>query len=57
MSRLAYQANVTVDPSQNYQYIDSFGGAFTDAAGINIAAIPSAAQDLLMRSYFAPEGK
>ncbi|KAK7486771.1 hypothetical protein BaRGS_00021918 [Batillaria attramentaria] len=38
------------------QSIIGFGGAFTDSAGINIASLPQAAQDKLIRSYFAPEG-
>ncbi|KAK8724632.1 hypothetical protein OTU49_011181 [Cherax quadricarinatus] len=33
-----------------------FGGAFTDSAGINIATLSAPAQDLLMRSYFGPDG-
>jgi glucosylceramidase len=49
-------ANVTLDPSERHQSIDGFGGAFTDAAGINIASLPPPAQELLMRSYFSKEG-
>lgn len=48
--------NVTLDPSAQYQAIDGFGGAFTDAAGINIASLPQAAQDLLLKSYFSTDG-
>jgi len=49
-------ANITVDCSQQYQGIDGFGGAFTDASGINIANLSSAAQEFLLRSYFSKDG-
>ncbi|KAK7115930.1 lysosomal acid glucosylceramidase-like [Littorina saxatilis] len=38
------------------QTIIGFGGAFTDAAGINIASLPQAAQEKLIQSYFASDG-
>ncbi|XP_071528313.1 lysosomal acid glucosylceramidase-like [Panulirus ornatus] len=38
------------------QTILGFGGAFTDAAGMNMASLSAPAQDLLMRSYFSPAG-
>jgi len=38
-----------VDASIQYQSIIGFGGAFTDAAGINIAKLSRPAQDLLLR--------
>jgi len=38
------------------QTIHGFGGAFTDAAGINIATLPDAAQKNLIASYFSNEG-
>ncbi|KAK7115931.1 lysosomal acid glucosylceramidase-like [Littorina saxatilis] len=38
------------------QSIIGFGGAFTDAAGINIASLPLAVQDKLLESYFTSEG-
>lgn len=47
---------VTFNFSETYQKIDGFGGAFTDAAGINIASLPTGAQENLIRSYFSPEG-
>jgi glucosylceramidase len=52
----AEQLNITLDSTQQYQYIDGFGGAFTDAAGINIAALPQSAQDFLLKSYFSSDG-
>ncbi|XP_059139428.1 lysosomal acid glucosylceramidase-like [Physella acuta] len=38
------------------QTIIGFGGAFTDAAGINIASLPQPAQDNLINSYYSKEG-
>ncbi|KAL5005208.1 hypothetical protein ScPMuIL_018664 [Solemya velum] len=42
--------------NQSYQTILGFGGAFTDAAGINIKSLSPKAQDKLLHSYYAPEG-
>ncbi|XP_021368605.1 glucosylceramidase-like [Mizuhopecten yessoensis] len=39
-----------------YQNIKGFGGAFTDAAGINIDSLSTKAQDNLLRSYFHSSG-
>lgn len=47
---------VYVDRSKRYQTIQGFGGAFTDAAGINIAQLPAAAQEKLLRAYFSSDG-
>ncbi|KAK7085976.1 hypothetical protein SK128_000067, partial [Halocaridina rubra] len=33
-----------------------YGTAFTDSAGLNVVQLSQAAQDKLLRSYFAPEG-
>ncbi|KAG8230905.1 hypothetical protein J437_LFUL002937 [Ladona fulva] len=46
----------TVDRTIRYQKVIGFGGAMTDAAGINIASLSEGAQDLLLRSYFSEEG-
>ncbi|XP_069940551.1 putative glucosylceramidase 4 [Cherax quadricarinatus] len=47
---------VTLDRGNTIQTMIGFGGAFTDATGINVNSLPTEAQDLLLRSYFAPEG-
>ncbi|XP_060535919.1 lysosomal acid glucosylceramidase-like [Cylas formicarius] len=44
------------DLDTTYQEIIGFGGAFTDAAGINIALLPADAQDKLLESYFGKDG-
>ncbi|XP_054713189.1 lysosomal acid glucosylceramidase-like [Uloborus diversus] len=48
--------NITVDPSKQYQFILGFGGAFTDAAGINVKSLPDNLQELLFNSYFSQSG-
>ncbi|KAK4037055.1 Glucosylceramidase [Daphnia magna] len=47
---------ITVNASKTYQAIIGFGGAFTDAAGINIAKLSFPAQELLLSSYFGTLG-
>ncbi|CAL1536498.1 unnamed protein product [Lymnaea stagnalis] len=42
--------------NETRQTIIGFGGAFTDAAGINIAKLPSEAQDKLINSYYSKDG-
>ena len=48
---------LTPDETQKNQTIIGFGGAFTDAAGINIAKLSSGAQQNLISAYFGPEGE
>nr|CAD7448937.1 unnamed protein product [Timema bartmani] len=45
-----------VSRSTEYQAVVGFGGAFTDAAGINILSLSTQAQYNLLKSYFSPEG-
>lgn len=33
-----------------------FGGAFTDAAGINILSLDEEAAENLLKSYYSPQG-
>ncbi|KAK3924976.1 Lysosomal acid glucosylceramidase [Frankliniella fusca] len=47
---------LTVNRSETYQSVSGFGGAFTDSFGINLVALPDEAQELLLRSYFSPDG-
>uniref|UniRef100_A0A914VCT6 Glucosylceramidase n=2 Tax=Plectus sambesii TaxID=2011161 RepID=A0A914VCT6_9BILA len=54
--KLVVQKPVSIDPSVRMQTILGFGGAFTDAAGINIASLDSATQEFLMQSYYGPNG-
>ncbi|XP_069690289.1 uncharacterized protein [Periplaneta americana] len=45
-----------VDTSRRYQEIYGFGGAMTDAAGLNIATLSKATQETLIRQYFGSKG-
>jgi glucosylceramidase len=45
-----------VDPNITYQFIIGFGGAFTDAAAINLHSLQKDLQDNLLDSYFGPSG-
>ncbi|XP_074118302.1 lysosomal acid glucosylceramidase [Sminthopsis crassicaudata] len=47
---------LSLRPDQQFQKIKGFGGAMTDAAALNILALTRPAQDLLLKSYFSPEG-
>ncbi|CAH1798081.1 unnamed protein product [Owenia fusiformis] len=46
----------TVFKNHTFQRILGFGGAFTDAAGINIASLSADTQTNLLKSYYSPEG-
>ena len=43
------KAKITIDAEQKHQTMLGFGGAFTDAAGINIANLPAKLQETLLR--------
>ncbi|XP_007525464.1 lysosomal acid glucosylceramidase isoform X1 [Erinaceus europaeus] len=47
---------LTLQPDEKFQKIKGFGGAMTDAAGLNILGLSPTARDLLLRSYFSEEG-
>ncbi|KAK8404905.1 hypothetical protein O3P69_001480 [Scylla paramamosain] len=47
---------VKVEHGEGYQKIIGFGGAFTDAAGLNILSLPPELQDTVLRAYYSPEG-
>ena len=40
---------LTLNPQNRYQNIDGFGGAFTDASGINIRNLSTEAQEKLLQ--------
>ncbi|KAJ9600720.1 hypothetical protein L9F63_026142 [Diploptera punctata] len=50
------EAVFTVNQEITYQEMFGFGGAMTDASGINIASLSESAQENVLRSYFAPDG-
>ncbi|KAI4467328.1 glucosylceramidase [Holotrichia oblita] len=45
-----------IDRSKRYQEIVGFGGAFTDATGINLDILDEQTREHLIRSYFSDEG-
>lgn len=49
-------ATINVTASIRQQKVMGFGGAFTDAAAMNILNLSAAAQEQLMKSYFSDQG-
>ncbi|EEC01398.1 glucosylceramidase, putative, partial [Ixodes scapularis] len=47
--------SVVIDSSKKYQSIFGFGGAFTDAAGINLQSLPEQLQEAVLKSYYSDE--
>ena len=47
---------LSLNRSVRFQQIFGFGGAFTDAAGINIASLSEETQTKLLESYYSPRG-
>ena len=46
---------IEIDRSRTFQKILGFGGAFTDAAGINLNLLKNKTRERLIRSYFGPD--
>lgn len=51
-----FEVKFVVNQDEVFQTILGIGGAFTDAAGINILNISSTLQQKLLSSYFSPDG-
>lgn len=49
-------ATINVDLSKKYQTIIGWGGAFTDAFGINVRSLSEEMQDNLIEAYFGQDG-
>ncbi|CAB3246467.1 unnamed protein product [Arctia plantaginis] len=47
---------LVLHPDTKYQTIEGFGGAITDAAGINWRSLPEQVQKHLINSYFSDDG-
>nr|CAH0110339.1 unnamed protein product [Daphnia galeata] len=56
LSNSLFADEIFIDASVQYQTILGFGGAFTDASGINIAKLSVLAQQNLLKSYFSTDG-
>lgn len=54
---LSGSLTLSVNPNVTYQTILGFGGAVTDAAGINIYNLSAAARQNLLASYYSQDGK
>lgn len=54
---LFFEVVVRIDTNTSYQSLFGFGGAFTDAAAINIANLSSGAANYVIDSYYGPQGK
>ncbi|RLN26013.1 hypothetical protein BBJ28_00027042, partial [Nothophytophthora sp. Chile5] len=52
----ASDADLTIDATTTYQTIIGFGGAFTDAAAINIYKMETKIQDLIVDAYYSADG-
>nr|CDJ96960.1 Glycoside hydrolase domain containing protein [Haemonchus contortus] len=50
------EVTIEIDARDTYQSIIGFGGAFTDAAGINLRSLSEETQKNLMESYFGKNG-
>ncbi|XP_077513151.1 lysosomal acid glucosylceramidase-like [Amblyomma americanum] len=49
-------ARLVINTSITYQEVFGFGGAFTDAAMLNIKSLPSGMRDDILKSYYSKEG-
>lgn len=47
---------IIINPKQTFQTIFGFGGAFTDATGINIAKLDSPLRTRIVEDYFGKNG-
>ena len=56
-NRLLDIVRIDIDARRKHQSIIGFGGAFTDAAGINMAALKPETRQKLLESYFGTKGK
>ncbi|VDN59158.1 unnamed protein product [Dracunculus medinensis] len=50
------QRRIVVNEKQKFQKIFGFGGAFTDASGINLNSLSEKTREALIRSYFSDTG-
>ena len=48
--------SITINHNKSYQTILGFGGAFTDATGINIGKLPAELRTRLIQDYFGDDG-
>lgn len=56
MSNANPTVQLTIDRNMTYQSILGFGGAFTDAAGINILSLPPQLSKQIIDNYYSTNG-
>lgn len=49
-------STIQLNRNVRHQKVIGWGGAFTDAAGLNIAKLPAKLQERLMRDYYGEDG-
>ena len=47
---------ITIDRTKKFQKIIGFGGAFTDASGLNIKSLPEKLQQQIISDYYSDKG-
>lgn len=47
---------IEIDRSETFQKINGFGGAFTDATGINVKSLSRETREKLLEAYFSQNG-
>ncbi|KAI4467345.1 glucosylceramidase [Holotrichia oblita] len=55
-AELRDSADIIIESHRTYQKVFGFGGAFTDATGINVETLKDDAREHLMKSYFSNDG-
>ena len=46
--------SISIDPSQGFQHIEVFGGAFTESAAVTLYKLPPEKRTEVLRAYFDP---
>ena len=55
-SNVTLKHSINIDRTKKYQKIIGFGGAFTDASGLNIKTLPEKLQNNIIDDYFGEKG-
>lgn len=53
---LPSDVEIEVNSKMRYQRIIGFGGAFTDASGLNILSLPEPMQEMILKAYYSANG-
>ena len=55
-SNVTLKHSINIDRTKKYQKIIGFGGAFTEASGLNIKTLPKELQNNIINDYFGENG-